>query len=41
MSVRGDNTHHMIEACFKAFARVLKQAIAITGNTLPSTKGML
>ncbi len=41
MSVRGNNTHHMIEACFKAFARVLKQAIAITSNTLPSTKGML
>ncbi len=41
MTVRGDNTHHMIEACFKAFARVLKQAIAITSNTLPSTKGML
>jgi imidazoleglycerol-phosphate dehydratase/histidinol-phosphatase len=41
MSVRGENTHHMIEACFKAFARVLKQAIAITSNTLPSTKGML
>ncbi len=41
MSVHGENTHHMIEACFKAFARVLKQAIAITGTALPSTKGML
>lgn len=41
MSVRGENTHHMIEACFKAFARVLKQAVAQTGNSLPSTKGVL
>ena len=41
MSVQGDNTHHMIEACFKAFARVLKQAIAQTGQSLPSTKGVL
>ena len=41
MSVTGDNTHHMIEACFKAFARTLKLAIAQTGDSLPSTKGML
>jgi imidazoleglycerol-phosphate dehydratase/histidinol-phosphatase len=41
MSVQGVNTHHMIEACFKAFARVLKQAIAQTGQSLPSTKGVL
>lgn len=41
MSVQGENTHHMIEACFKAFARVLKQAIAQTGQSLPSTKGVL
>lgn len=41
MSVQGENTHHMIEGCFKAFARVLKQAIAQTGQSLPSTKGVL
>jgi imidazoleglycerol-phosphate dehydratase/histidinol-phosphatase len=41
MNVTGDNTHHMIEACFKAFARTLKQAIAQTGSSLPSTKGVL
>ncbi len=41
MSVQGENTHHMIEACFKAFARVLRQAIAQTGQSLPSTKGVL
>ena len=41
ITVTGENTHHMIEACFKAFARALRQAIAQTGNDLPSTKGML
>lgn len=41
IKVTGENTHHMIEACFKAFARALGQAIAQTGNDLPSTKGVL
>jgi len=41
MTVQGDNTHHMIEACFKAFARALKQGIVRSGNSLPSTKGLL
>jgi imidazoleglycerol-phosphate dehydratase len=39
----GSNAHHMIEACFKAFARTLREAVAIdpceTG--VPSTKGTL
>ena len=39
--VRGENTHHMVEACFKAVGRVLRQAIRRDGNTLPSTKGVL
>ena len=39
--VRGDNTHHMIEACFKGVARALRQAFARSGVTLPSTKGQL
>lgn len=39
--VRGANTHHMIEACFKAVGRALRQAIRRDGNTLPSTKGVL
>jgi imidazoleglycerol-phosphate dehydratase / histidinol-phosphatase len=39
--VRGDNTHHMIEACFKGVARALKQAFAQSGVALPSTKGLL
>jgi imidazoleglycerol-phosphate dehydratase len=39
----GSNAHHMIEACFKAFARALRQAVAIDpGETgVPSTKGTL
>jgi imidazoleglycerol-phosphate dehydratase/histidinol-phosphatase len=41
LSVRGENTHHMVEACFKAFARVLRQAIRREGDTIPSTKGSL
>ncbi|MDE7162955.1 MAG: imidazoleglycerol-phosphate dehydratase HisB [Clostridia bacterium] len=37
----GKNTHHIIECAFKAFARALKAAVAVTGTTLPSSKGML
>jgi imidazoleglycerol-phosphate dehydratase/histidinol-phosphatase len=39
--VRGENTHHMIEVCFKGVARALRQAIARQGEALPTTKGML
>jgi len=39
--VHGDNVHHMIESCFKGFARCLRQACAREGNDLPSTKGVL
>ncbi len=40
---RGANTHHIIEASFKAFARALGQAVSIDpGETgVPSTKGLL
>jgi imidazoleglycerol-phosphate dehydratase/histidinol-phosphatase len=41
LSVQGENTHHMVEACFKAVARALRQAIAREGRELPSTKGTL
>ena len=39
----GTNAHHMIEACFKAFARALRGAVAIdpTETGVPSTKGTL
>ena len=40
----GTNTHHILEACFKAFARALRDAIKIDpdiANEIPSTKGML
>jgi len=35
------NTHHAAEACFKALARALAQAVAISGKDIPSTKGVL
>jgi len=41
LKVSGDNDHHKIEACFKALARALRQAIAKAGTQLPSTKGSL
>jgi imidazoleglycerol-phosphate dehydratase/histidinol-phosphatase len=41
VSVTGDNAHHMIEACFKAVGRSLRQAIRREGDTLPTTKGVL
>lgn len=41
-ALAGENTHHKIEACFKAFARALKKAAAKTGScAIPSTKGIL
>ena len=39
--IRGRNSHHIVEAAFKATARALRQAIAITGTGTPSTKGLL
>ncbi|HHQ13750.1 MAG TPA: bifunctional histidinol-phosphatase/imidazoleglycerol-phosphate dehydratase HisB [Chromatiales bacterium] len=41
ISVQGDNTHHMVESCFKATGRALRQAKAREGTQLPSTKGSL
>lgn len=37
----GKNTHHIIECAFKAFARALKSATAVTGTAVPSSKGSL
>ncbi len=39
--LEGSNTHHKIEALFKAFAYAMKQAVSITGTSIPSTKGTL
>ncbi len=39
--VRGRNTHHIIEASFKAVARGLRDAVRLEGGGVPSTKGVL
>ena len=41
--VKGKNTHHMIEACFKAFGIILDNASLISNRKkgIPSTKGVL
>jgi imidazoleglycerol-phosphate dehydratase/histidinol-phosphatase len=41
IEVRGENAHHMIEACFKSVGRALRQAIRNDGGGIPSTKGSL
>lgn len=37
----GKDLHHIVEAIFKAFAIAIKEAIILTGDTLPSTKGLI
>jgi len=37
----GNNHHHISEAIFKALGRALHQAVAVTGDQIPSTKGVL
>lgn len=41
IDVEGDNSHHMIEACFKGVGRALRPALAVSGSDIPSTKGTL
>ena len=42
-ALEGTNAHHKIEACFKAFARALREAVSIDASEqgIPSTKGVL
>ncbi len=40
----GENSHHIIEGSFKAFGRILRQAVAVdpdAADEIPSTKGVL
>ena len=37
----GRNTHHIVEATFKAVARCLRDALRVEGTQIPSTKGQL
>ncbi len=42
--IRGENSHHIIEAIFKGLARALKEAVSVDPElkgAMPSTKGML
>ena len=43
-NIYGDNSHHIIESCFKALARSLRSALEIdqrNKKSIPSTKGSL
>ena len=42
--LNGCNSHHILEAAFKAFGRALRQAVSIdpaASEEIPSTKGCL
>ncbi|MFA5561057.1 MAG: imidazoleglycerol-phosphate dehydratase HisB [Eubacteriales bacterium] len=44
MKLKGKNTHHLMEAAFKALARALRRALTIdeqTARALPTTKGVM
>ena len=43
-NIYGDNSHHIVESCFKGLARALRLALekdARAADSLPSTKGIL
>ena len=43
-NIYGDNSHHIIESCYKGLARALRIALekdARAGDSLPTTKGIL
>jgi len=40
----GENSHHIVESCYKGLARALRQAVTVdarAANAVPSTKGTL
>ncbi len=39
--ISGKNTHHVLEASFKAVARCLADAVRVEGVAVPSTKGVI
>ncbi|MCS6876122.1 MAG: imidazoleglycerol-phosphate dehydratase HisB [Aquificaceae bacterium] len=39
--ISGKILHHVAEACFKAFALTLRQAVSLSGSGIPSTKESL
>lgn len=41
LKAEGSNDHHKVEACFKALAKALYDATRITGEGIPSTKGVI
>jgi len=41
LRVSGENSHHMVESCFKGVGRALRQAIRRDGSELPTSKGSL
>ena len=43
VQARGENNHHIAESIFKAFARSIRQAVAMNAfeGELPSSKGLL
>ena len=43
-NVYGDNSHHIIESCYKGLARALREAVTVdprAENIIPSTKGTI
>lgn len=41
MKLEGENTHHIVEISFKAFARCLRDGVKVSGSDIVSTKGVL